>query len=141
MSIELKVGDTVRHLKTGKVYHITGTVILEKNLREAFAYRRINDNVYSIHYLDEITYVRDAEEMQDGRFDLATATLIELFELKTLKKSLELELKGLRHSKNKSLLILIGNKFNWRVRRKATALEFITNFIANEEDKRERSTR
>lgn len=62
-------GDTVKHCKTGHLYVIlldrSAKVVIENNGKPAYAYRRKGGRPGS-----SAMWIRDADEMEDGRFEL-----------------------------------------------------------------------
>lgn len=61
----------VRHVKTGGVYRIVAHCQLEATNRPAYAYRLVEyrpDSYLPLEVRDAPLWVRDADEMEDGRF-------------------------------------------------------------------------
>lgn len=66
---KFKLGQLVRHVKTGHLYKIIVTSgVIEKTLELAYVYVEANPDVYDVNAY--ALWVRSRAEMEDGRFEL-----------------------------------------------------------------------
>lgn len=71
--MKFEVGQIVKHVKTGVIYHIIGTpkdnYRLEHNNQPAYLYQSIEGDIYA-----NPIWVRSQLEMEDGRFVLLVSS-------------------------------------------------------------------
>jgi hypothetical protein len=71
--MKFEVGQIVKHVKTGGIYHIIGTpkdnYRLEHNNQPAYLYQSIEGDIYA-----NPIWVRSQSEMEDGRFVLLVSS-------------------------------------------------------------------